>query len=117
MTHAIGAGTSLTRVEGRAKQDGMRAHALALSVLAGWVLIEVPPGPLNWDDPAIQKAERVRTFDTEENCENFRENALAEDAEMGMNVGLDQDRQMKCVPEDKLKPKAKAPAPAKPGAD
>lgn len=90
----------------------MRAHRLAFLLLAAWVLIEVPSDSMN-DDAAIEKAVRVKSFDTRENCENFRTNAMAVDAEMGMDDGLDQDRAMRCVTEDALKPKA---APASPPA-
>jgi len=88
----------------------MRAHRLALLLVAAWVLIEVPADPMDDDAPAIDKAVRVKTFDTQQNCENFRANAMADDAEMGMDTGLDQDRQMRCVAEETLQPK-KAPAP------
>jgi hypothetical protein len=92
------------------KADAMRAHRLAFLLLAAWVLIEVPAGSMDDDAPAIQKAIRVKTFDSQQNCENFRTNAMADDAEMGINDGLDQDRQMRCVSEDKLAP---PPAPKK----
>lgn len=97
----------------------MRAHRLAFVrfafvLMAGWVLLEVPADVMNDDDPAIQKGIRVKTFDSQQSCENFRTNAMADDAAMGMDDGLDQDRQMRCVSEDKLAPKAPAPAPAKP---
>jgi hypothetical protein len=90
----------------------MRRHGIGLLLLAAWVLIEVPAGPLNDDDPAIENAVPVRTFDSQESCESFRTDAMSEDAEMGLNDGLDQDRQMRCVPQSKLKPKAKDAAPA-----
>jgi hypothetical protein len=87
----------------------MRAHRLALLLVAAWVLIEVPAGSMDDDAPAIGKAVRVKTFDTQQSCENFRTDAMAEDAEMGMDTGLDQDRQMRCVPEEKLAPEKPAP--------
>jgi len=91
----------------------MRAHRLAFLLLAAWVLIEVPADSMDDDAPAIGKAVRVKTFDTRENCENYRTNAMAADAEMGMDTGLDQDRAMRCVSEDALQPK---PAPVPPPA-
>jgi len=89
----------------------MRAHRLALLLLAAWVLIEVPSDSMD-DDAPIEKAIRVKSFDSRESCENFRTNAMADDAEMGMDDGLDQDRAMRCVTEDALKPKAAPPPPA-----
>lgn len=89
----------------------MTRHGAAAILLAAWVLVEVPPGGLDAQAPAIGTVKRVQTFATHEDCENYRVDMMEDDALADVDTGLDQDDQMRCVSEDSLPPAKPTPPP------
>lgn len=94
----------------------MTRHGAAAILLSAWVLIEVPPGGLDTQAPAIGSVKRVKTFATREDCDDFRVDMMEDDAMAGVETGLAQDDQMRCVPEDSLPPMKPTPPPPPPAA-
>lgn len=94
----------------------MTRHGVAALLLTAWVLVEVPPDGLDPQDPAIGSVKRVKTFATREDCDDYRVDMMEDDAMVGADTGLDQDDQMRCVPEDQLAPQKATPPTTVPNA-
>jgi hypothetical protein len=94
----------LTLTGGGDSNRAMTRHGAAAILLSAFVLIEVPPDSMDTQAqaPAIGKAKRIQTFATLRDCENYREEIMQDDAETGVDVGLDQENQMRCVPQEQL---------------
>lgn len=90
----------------------MTRNGAAAILLSAWVLIEVPPDTIDTQAqaPAIGKARRIQTFASYRDCDNYRIEIMQDDAMTGLDVGLDDTNQMRCVPEEQLAP-AKTPTP------
>ena len=64
-----------------------------------WVAVlapkDIPPDTY----PPIEKTRRVKTFESFADCENYRNQALADGAAMGSNAMLEEASSLRCIPD------------------
>lgn len=56
---------------------------------------DIPPDTY----PPIEKTTRVQTFENFADCENYRNQALADGAAMGSNAMLEEASSLRCIPD------------------
>jgi hypothetical protein len=76
-------------------------------LLGGWLLLQAPANPLDPDTPPMTKWKTVKTFESQSDCEEYREEAMQEGAELGSEAMLEQSKYLRCVASDAVTDKPK----------
>jgi hypothetical protein len=90
-----------------------RRVAAAVTLLGGWLLVQVPEKDMKLTDPGhpmapITQYKRIREFDSYEQCDFARANALQDAMNEGSDAMAAQSSNLRCVSADQI---AGTPAP------
>lgn len=90
-----------------------RPLAAAVTLLGGWLLVQVPEKDMKLSDPGhpmapIAHYTRIREYDTYEECEFARANAIQDAISEGSDAMAAQSSNLRCVSSDQV---AGTPAP------
>ncbi len=77
-------------------------HPRRLVLLAGWLLLQAPADPMDPDTPPMERWRRVKSFDSEQDCQAYREQMMEVGAETGSEGLLEEVKYARCVSEDKV---------------
>jgi len=95
-----------------------RRMATAVTLLGGWLLVQVPAKEMKLSDPGhpdapITQYTKIREFDDYDQCEFARANALQDAMSEGSDAMAAQSSQLRCVKAESL-PAARPTPAAKP---
>ncbi len=75
----------------------MMSRARRSLILLGWLLVQKPTEWKDPTEPPIEKWKQVKRFDSEQDCESYRDEALIVGAEMASGAMEAQADSYRCV--------------------